>query len=81
MYTVSPMKTGVMGGLVKDLGSTVTKKLVGWTDVGEEGFFSASVIWLRRSATPVAAVSSTGHAGRPSSDIGLRAPCLSGPQL
>ena len=37
VYTVSPMKTGVMGGLFKDFGATMTKKLVGWTDVGEAG--------------------------------------------
>ena len=35
---MSPMKVGVMGGLFKDFGSTMTKKLMGWTDVGEEGF-------------------------------------------
>ena len=50
MYTVSPMKVGVMGGLFKDFGSTMTKKLMGWTDVGEEGlpyyffFFPSPVI-------------------------------------
>jgi hypothetical protein len=37
IYTVSPMKTGVMGGLFKDFGSVMTKKVVGWTDVGGGG--------------------------------------------
>ena len=33
VYTVSPMKVGVMGGLFKDFGSVMTKKLMGWTDM------------------------------------------------
>lgn len=39
---MSPMKTGVMGGLFKDFGSVMTKKLVGWTDVGE-GLFQSDL--------------------------------------
>lgn len=27
------MKVGVMGGLFKDFGSVMTKKLMGWTDM------------------------------------------------
>ena len=33
VYTVSPMKVGVMGGLFKDFGSVMTKKLMGMTDM------------------------------------------------
>ena len=33
VYTVSPMKVGVMGGLFKDFGNVMTKKLMGWTDM------------------------------------------------
>jgi len=33
IYTISPMKTGVMGGLFKDFGSVMTKKLMGMTDM------------------------------------------------
>lgn len=33
VYTVSPMKVGVMGGLFKDFGNVMTKKLIGWTDM------------------------------------------------
>ena len=33
MYTVSPMKVGVMGVLFKDFGNVMTKKLMGWTDM------------------------------------------------
>ena len=34
VYTISPMKVGVMGGLFKDWGNVMGKKVWGWKDVG-----------------------------------------------
>lgn len=38
VYTLSPMKVGVVGNMFKDFGSVFTKKLMGWTDAAVFGF-------------------------------------------
>eukprot|EP00740_Mantoniella_antarctica_P020518 CAMPEP_0198682984 /NCGR_PEP_ID=MMETSP1468-20131203/9799_1 /TAXON_ID=1461545 /ORGANISM="Mantoniella sp, Strain CCMP1436" /LENGTH=72 /DNA_ID=CAMNT_0044426555 /DNA_START=88 /DNA_END=306 /DNA_ORIENTATION=- len=39
VYTISPMKVGVMGGLFKDWGNVMGKKVWGWKDVALFGIF------------------------------------------
>jgi len=48
VYTLSPMKVGVVGNMFKDFGSVFTKKLMGWTDAAVFGV--APPVWNYRDA-------------------------------